>query len=322
MGVCSHANAGIAQHTYGMYVCRMTPTVRPAALGESHEVALDSGTIRYFESGPSNGPVAVFVHGLLVNADLWRQVVPGLVDAGFRYVTPSTGRSAPTASRCPGPTSTPPGVADLIARVHRRDSTSGRHGGGQRHRRRAHPDPHDPTPRADRSRGAPPSDSLRAVLPADCSRCLPTAREGSRRDHVAAGPGALVAVRAAAAHRVRVAHQAADPAGDRAVNSYVLPAVATQPSVATCGAFLRTVSQAPHPRGRRTASPSFDPPGAAGRGRPTTGSFRSAWPSACRGTIPNATTVPIVDSLTFVPEDQPAVARTAGHRVYGAECSA
>jgi pimeloyl-ACP methyl ester carboxylesterase len=58
---------------------------RSAELGEEKEVRLDSGTIRYRERG--SGPTIVFVHGLLVNGDLWRKVVP-LLAGEFRCITP------------------------------------------------------------------------------------------------------------------------------------------------------------------------------------------------------------------------------------------
>ena len=45
-------------------------------LGAIKELPLTQGTIRYRESG--QGPAVVFVHGLLVNGDLWRKVVPRL----------------------------------------------------------------------------------------------------------------------------------------------------------------------------------------------------------------------------------------------------
>jgi pimeloyl-ACP methyl ester carboxylesterase len=57
-----------------------------ASLGEQKELTLPQGTVRYRERG-SGAPV-VFVHGLLVNGDLWRNVVPAIADAGFRCITP------------------------------------------------------------------------------------------------------------------------------------------------------------------------------------------------------------------------------------------
>ncbi|MEO6606813.1 MAG: alpha/beta hydrolase [Aeromicrobium sp.] len=91
----------------------MTPQ-RPAELGTPHEIALPSGTVRYFENGPDDGPVVVFVHGLLVNADLWRKVIPTVVAAGshtYAVDWPLGSHSIPV----PDADLTPPGVADLIA---------------------------------------------------------------------------------------------------------------------------------------------------------------------------------------------------------------
>ncbi len=54
-------------------------------LGELKELDLTQGTIRYRECG--DGPPIVFIHGLLVNGDLWRKVVPRLADR-FRCICP------------------------------------------------------------------------------------------------------------------------------------------------------------------------------------------------------------------------------------------
>lgn len=54
-------------------------------LGEEHEIRLPSGIVRYRQRGA--GEPIVFVHGLLVNGDLWRKVVP-LLAGEFRCVTP------------------------------------------------------------------------------------------------------------------------------------------------------------------------------------------------------------------------------------------
>ena len=50
----------------------------PSNLASSKQVQLPQGTIRYRERG--TGEPIVFVHGLLVNGDLWRKVVPELVE--------------------------------------------------------------------------------------------------------------------------------------------------------------------------------------------------------------------------------------------------
>lgn len=82
------------------------------ALGRTRELELSTGRIRYRERG--EGPPVVFVHGLLVNADLWRGVVPGLVSAGLRCLSPDW----PLGSHevpVPDADLSPPGVAGLIA---------------------------------------------------------------------------------------------------------------------------------------------------------------------------------------------------------------
>jgi pimeloyl-ACP methyl ester carboxylesterase len=56
----------------------------------------------------------VFVHGVLVNGDLWRGVVPGVAAAGFRCIAPDW----PLGSHeipMPNAELTPPGVASMIA---------------------------------------------------------------------------------------------------------------------------------------------------------------------------------------------------------------
>jgi pimeloyl-ACP methyl ester carboxylesterase len=47
-----------------------------SALGDRKEATLPQGTITYRERG--SGEPIVFIHGLLVNGDLWRKVVPEL----------------------------------------------------------------------------------------------------------------------------------------------------------------------------------------------------------------------------------------------------
>jgi pimeloyl-ACP methyl ester carboxylesterase len=49
---------------------------RDPALGASREIDLPQGRLRYFEAG--TGPSIVFVHGLFVNANVWRKLVPRL----------------------------------------------------------------------------------------------------------------------------------------------------------------------------------------------------------------------------------------------------
>jgi pimeloyl-ACP methyl ester carboxylesterase len=83
------------------------------ALDADKTVTLPSGQVAYAERG--SGPPVVFVHGLLVNANLWRKVVPAVADAGFRCIAPDWPLGA---HRVPMPSDadlTPSGVAKLIA---------------------------------------------------------------------------------------------------------------------------------------------------------------------------------------------------------------
>lgn len=80
-------------------------------LGADHEVELSSGRLRYRERG--QGPPVVFVHGLLANADLWREVVPGIAAAGLRCLAPDW-PLGPHELAVPEMDLSPPGVAAVI----------------------------------------------------------------------------------------------------------------------------------------------------------------------------------------------------------------
>jgi pimeloyl-ACP methyl ester carboxylesterase len=86
---------------------------RSEALGEQREVTLDQGTIRYRERG--SGEPIVFVHGVLVNGDLWRGVVPLVADQGYRCITPDLPLGAHDVPLREDADLTPPGLARLIA---------------------------------------------------------------------------------------------------------------------------------------------------------------------------------------------------------------
>jgi pimeloyl-ACP methyl ester carboxylesterase len=91
-------------------------TIRPTALGTPYVVDLGSCQVQAFEAGPADGPVVLFVQGLLVNADIWRDVVPTLSAGGARCITvdwPLGAHSIPA----PAADLTPPGVAALIGRL-------------------------------------------------------------------------------------------------------------------------------------------------------------------------------------------------------------
>lgn len=83
------------------------------ALGVPRTVELPQGTIAYRERG--DGPPVVFVHGLLVNADLWRGVVPPVAAAGHRCLAPDWPLGAHRHPMGPRADLSPPGLAALIA---------------------------------------------------------------------------------------------------------------------------------------------------------------------------------------------------------------
>ncbi|RZQ63513.1 alpha/beta fold hydrolase [Amycolatopsis suaedae] len=75
------------------------------------EVELPSGPLRYHDSG--DGPVLVFVHGYLVNADLWRKLVP-LLSGQFRCIAPDWPLGSHAVPMRPGADLSPPGIAGMI----------------------------------------------------------------------------------------------------------------------------------------------------------------------------------------------------------------
>jgi pimeloyl-ACP methyl ester carboxylesterase len=83
-----------------------------SALGERKEVDLPQGTIAYRERGA--GEPIVFVHGLLVNGDLWRKVVPEL-SKDYRCVVPDLPLGSHERPMKKEADLSPHGMAKLIA---------------------------------------------------------------------------------------------------------------------------------------------------------------------------------------------------------------
>lgn len=83
-------------------------------LGSLQAVELPEGTIRYHERG--HGQPLVFVHGILANADVWRNVVPELADR-YRCITPDWPLGAHEAPMRPGTDFSLFGLADLVIRT-------------------------------------------------------------------------------------------------------------------------------------------------------------------------------------------------------------
>jgi pimeloyl-ACP methyl ester carboxylesterase len=87
-------------------------TWRDPALGPTSELDLPQGRVRYFEAG--TGTPIVFVHGLLMNANLWRKVVAEL-SPEFRCLTLDLPLGSHTLPMPEAADLTPHGLADLIA---------------------------------------------------------------------------------------------------------------------------------------------------------------------------------------------------------------
>ena len=85
---------------------------RAESLGPVRELALPQGALRYLSVG--SGPAIVFVHGALVNANLWRKVVAEL-SADFRCVTLDLPFGSHVVPMPPDADLSPPAMADLIA---------------------------------------------------------------------------------------------------------------------------------------------------------------------------------------------------------------
>lgn len=81
-------------------------------LGPQKEARLDAGVIRYRECG--RGEPILFVHGLLMNGDLWRKVVPAL-SKSFRCITPDWPMGSHEVGLRPDADLTPSGQAKIVA---------------------------------------------------------------------------------------------------------------------------------------------------------------------------------------------------------------
>ena len=95
-----------------------------ASLGGQREVRVGGATLRYREAG--QGAPVLFLHGLAVNGDLWRKVVPHL-SGRFRCITPDLplgSHEVPVESRdALSPRGVARMVAELIAALELRDVT-------------------------------------------------------------------------------------------------------------------------------------------------------------------------------------------------------
>jgi pimeloyl-ACP methyl ester carboxylesterase len=79
---------------------------------QAKHVDLPQGRIRYRESG--SGEPVVFVHGLLVDGQLWREVAARL-ESDFRVIVPDLPLGSQQEPAAPGADLSPPGLAGLVA---------------------------------------------------------------------------------------------------------------------------------------------------------------------------------------------------------------
>jgi pimeloyl-ACP methyl ester carboxylesterase len=272
---------------------------RTDALGTVHEVELPMGRIRYRERG--EGPPVVFVHGLLVNADLWRAVVPGVADAGFRCIAPDWPLGSHEVA-VPHADLSPPGLAALIAAFLDRLDLS---------------DLSDVTIVANDTGGAL-TQILMAEHPERLGRVVLTPSDSFERffppvfaplPTVAGIPGSMwllaQLLRVRALHRLPVAFGwvAKRPVPPEIADSYLEPSRRSKAVRDDLRRFLRGVHRR-HTLAAAKAFPAFAKP------------VLLAWTTEDRlfplelahrlaGLLPRATVVTIDDSYTFVPEDQP-----------------
>jgi pimeloyl-ACP methyl ester carboxylesterase len=273
---------------------------RSPALGTPRDVTMSHATVRCFESGPSDGPVVVFVHGLLVNADLWQHVVPRLAAAGLRCIAvdwPLGSHEIPA----PEADLTPPGVADLVAELLEvldlRDVTVvGNDSGGAITQILI-------TRRPERIGRVvlTPSDSFERFFPALFAP-LPVA---------ARVPGAAKvltqALRARWVQRLPIGYGwlTKHPMADDVADSFLRPSRDSSEIRADVTRFLRTVHRR-HTLAAAEKLGAFDRPVLLAWAREDR-VFPISLAERLAERLPDATIVPVDDSLTFVPLDQPAV---------------
>jgi hypothetical protein len=80
------------------------------------QLALRQATIEYQEFGPKDSPHApvLFVHGILVDGRLWREVAEGLARRGFRCIVPTLPLGSHTIPVNEAAALSLPGVAEMI----------------------------------------------------------------------------------------------------------------------------------------------------------------------------------------------------------------
>jgi pimeloyl-ACP methyl ester carboxylesterase len=271
---------------------------RSPLLGEVGRARVAAGEVEYFQRG--DGPVLVFAHGWLANANLWRQVVDRLAGR-FRCVTLDLPLGSHRVPMRAGADLTPAGCGELVAQaltaLDLRDVTLvGNDSGGAYSQiaTAARPDriarlvlnscetPYDEFP-------PPPFDGLPAIAadPAALGRLFEALRDRAVR----ATP---------AAYGLLIKH----PIDDLVSDSYALPCVVDPEVLRDTAKAMSTAASAPvHAAGRRLLA-GFDRPVLFAWG-PEDRVFPLANAQRYAGELANGRVTLIPDAYSFTPEDQP-----------------
>ncbi len=271
---------------------------RSPLLGEPATIETPTGPLAYFERG--SGPVIVFAHGWLANANLWRGVVD-LLSAQFRCITLDPPLGSHRQPMDAGADLTPAGCGELIAtalaRLDLHEVTLvGNDSGGAYSQiaTAAHPEriarlvlnscetPYDAFP-------PPPFDGLPelATDPAALGQALAAlADQEVRMSPVAYG--------------LLIKH----PVDALAFDSYALPAAADPAILRDVAQVMATAASAPvHAAGHELIA-SFARPVLFAWG-PEDQVFPLAHAERYAAELADARLVPIEDAYSFTPEDQP-----------------
>jgi len=277
---------------------------RAPSLGEAGRLELSAGELEYFQRG--DGPVLVFAHGWLANANLWRDVVEGLAGR-FRCIALDLPLGSHRIPMAAGAELTPAGcgaiVAEALTALDLREVTLvGNDSGGAYSQiaTAADPDrvarlvlnscetPYDEFP-------PPPFDGLPAIA-ADVAT-LGQLFEALRDRAIRSTPPA---------YGLLIKH----PIEDLVSDSYALPCVSSSDVLRDTAKVMSSATSAPvHAAGRRLIA-DFDRPvlfawGTEDRVFPLANAERYA------GELAGGRVVRIADAYSFTPEDQPQRLATA-----------
>jgi len=277
---------------------------RSPLLGDRREVELGAGRLEYFERGA--GPVLVFAHGWLANANLWRDVVDRLADR-FRCLAldlPLGSHRVPMRADADlSPTGCGALIAEFLAKLELTAVTLvGNDSGGAYSQiaTAADPDrvarlvlnscetPYDEFP-------PPPFDGLPAA--AKDPAVLGQLFEALGDREVRAAP---------VAYGLLIKHHVDDLVSD----SYALPCLANPEVLRDTAKAMSGAASAPvHAAGQRLIA-EFKRPVLFAWG-PDDRVFPLANAQRYAGALANARVVPIPDAYSFTPEDQPELLATA-----------